>query len=112
MARARTAGYQDVKHDLGRALRSLRHDCPPMETARLLLSYDGPGQRLVGLRHDGERVVYFQASSRDAIAVQLESDGLDERGGLPIANLSERVSLERWVEKMRYFWGWRHPEYR
>lgn len=112
MPRATTADYQAVRHELGRRLRALRDDCRPMETARVLLSYDGPGQRLVGLRHDGERAVYFQAATREAIAVYVDVDGLDRRGGRPIATLSARGSVGGWAERMRYYWAWRHPRYR
>lgn len=112
MARATVPDYRAVQNNLGRHLRSLRADCPPMETARLLLAHDGPGQRLVGLRHDGGRVVYFQASTRDAIAAAFDDDGIDPRGGRPIGNLAERVSVESWVGKMGPYWGWRHPRYR
>ena len=83
-----------------------------METARLLLSYDGPGQPIVGLRHDGSRAVYFDAGGRRAIAVGFDADGLDPRGGRPIATLSTAGSVEGWTEQMRYFWAWRHPRFR
>ena len=106
------ADYQEVQHDLARTLRSLRDDCPPHETARLLLSYDGTGLDLVGIRHDGERAIYFDESSQDAIAVFFGPEGLDDRGGRAIAHLGRRVSLELWTEKMRYYWGWRHPRVR
>lgn len=112
MAKAQIVNYQSVQHDLGQALRSLRSDCPPMETARELLSYDQDEQPLVGIRYDGERVVYFQESNRQAIAVRLAADGLSKDGGLLIAKLSHEMGLEAWVEKMQHYWGWRRPKYR
>lgn len=112
MAEASVPDYRAVRNDLGRHLRSLRADCPPMETARLLVARDGPGQSLVGVRHDGDRVVYFQASSRDAIAATFDGDGLDPRGGRPIGNLAEQVGVGLWVDKMGPYWGWIHPRYR
>ena len=92
MSRARTPDYQAVRQALGRNLRALREDCPPMETARLLLSYDGPGQALVGLRHDGARAVYVQARGRDAVAVAF--DGFRPQAHLdvrPVADLAHQV---------------------
>lgn len=112
MASATSTDYQAVQRDLGRGLRTLREDCPPLETARVLLSYDGNGQRLVGVRRDGERAVYFQESSREGVSVGFDGDGLNGSGGRPIANLSPSTSIGLWVEKTRYHWGWRHPRYR
>lgn len=83
-----------------------------METARLLLSVDRPGQRLVGVRYDGERAAYFDARGRRVIAVFFGADGLDPRGGRPIATLAARDELDDWVERTRYYWAWRHPRYR
>lgn len=82
-----------------------------METARLLLARDGPGQRLVGIRHDGERAVYFDATGGSAVAATFDADGLDDRGGVRIARLRSTVEVERWVGKLRYYWGWRHPRF-
>ena len=83
-----------------------------METARRLLTYDGPGQPIVGVRHDGERAVYFDERGRRALAVWFDADGLDPRGGRPIASLSATGSVDGWVERMRAYWAWRHPRYR
>lgn len=112
MATNTAPDFQAVKDDLGRTLRRLRRDCPPMETARLLLSYDGPGQLLVGARYDGERAVYYDEGSRQAVGVFFDSDGLDPREGLPIASIAEGGSVTGWADRMRYFWGWRHPRFR
>lgn len=112
MSRATTPDFQAVRQALGRHLRTRRDDCPPMETARVLLSYDGPGQRLVGLRHDGERAVYVQARTREAIAVGFDAEGLDGRGGLPIAALREGTTVGGWVAKQPCYWAWVHPRYR
>jgi len=83
-----------------------------METARLLLSADGPGQRLVGVRYDGERAAYLDERGRRVIAVFFGADGLDRRGGRPIATLSVGGTVEAWAERMRYYWAWRHPRFR
>lgn len=83
-----------------------------METARLLLSVDRPGQRLVGVRYDGERAAYFDARGAQVVAAFFGADGLDPRGGRPIATLGARGELDGWVERMRYYWAWRHPRYR
>ena len=112
MARTETTDYRAVIDDLGRALRRLRADCPPVETARLLLSCDGPGQPLVGVRHDGARAVYFDERGRRAIAADFGADGLDRRRGRPIASLAAGTPVDGWVERMEYYWGWRHPRYR
>jgi hypothetical protein len=112
MATATEPEFQAVKADLARALRRLRHDCPPTETARLLLSYDGPGQPLVGLRYDGERAVYYDERGRQAIATTFDPDGLDPWGGRPIVSLATGGSVAAWVGRMRYYWGWRHPRFR
>lgn len=107
-----TADYQAVRRGLGRALRRLRDDCPPMETARLLLSYDGPGQPLVGVRYDGGLAVYFDEAGRRAIGVAFDADGPAARRGRPVATLDAGGSVAAWVERARYYWGWRHPRYR
>lgn len=112
MASTARTDFQALVEELGRTLRRLRQDCPPMETARLLLSADGPGQRLVGVRYDGERAAYFDEGGRRAIAVFFGADGLDPRGGRPIATLSADGALEEWAERTRYYWGWRHPRFR
>ena len=112
MATIANSDYRAVLDDLGRALRRRRRDCPPTETARLLLSCDGPGQPLLGLRRDGERAVYFDARGRRAVAVGFDADGLDPRGGRPIATLATAGAIDGWVERMRYYWAWRHPRYR
>lgn len=112
MALTASPDHRAVVGDLGRTLRRLRQDCPPVETARVLLSYDGPGQPLVGLRHDGERAAYFDERGRRVIAVGFDADGPDPRGGRPIASLSTAGGVEGWIERMRYYWGWRHPRYR
>lgn len=111
---ASTADYdfQAVRSGLGRALRRHRQDCPPTETARLLLTADGPGQRLVGLRYDGERAAYFDERGRQVLAVFFDADGLDPRGGRPIATLPGGRSVGRWAARMRYYWAWRHPRFR
>lgn len=111
-AQVQTEDYQDVQHHLARSLRALREDCPPYEVARQLLSYDGNGLELVGIRHDGKRAVYYQESNRDAIAVLFGPEGLDDRGGRAIAYLGRHASLKLWAQKMRYYWGWRHPRVR
>lgn len=104
--------FQALVGELGRTLRRLRRACPPMETARLLLSVDRPGQRLVGVRYDGGRAAYFDERGRQVIAVYFDADGLDPRGGRPIATLGEPGDLDGWIDRMRYYWGWRHPRYR
>ena len=83
-----------------------------METARLLLSADGPGQRLVGIRYDGGRAAYYDERGGRVLAVFFGADGLDPRGGRPIATESGRVAVEAWAERMRYYWAWRHPRFR
>ena len=112
MATFARADYRAAMDDFGRAIRGFRQDCPPMETARVLLSYDGPGQPLVGLRYDGERAVYFDEGGRQAVAVTFDADGLDPRGGRPIASLAAAGAVEGWIDRMRYYWGWRHSRYR
>jgi len=112
MASAATPNFQAVKAELGRTIRRFRQDCPPMETARQLLSYDGPGQRLIGIRYDGGRAVYFDEGGRRAIAISFDAAGPASRGGLPIATLETEGALGAWVEKTRYYWGWRNPRYR
>ena len=83
-----------------------------METARLLLSADGPGQRLVGVRYDGERAAYFDSRGRRVLAVFFDAEGLDPRGGRPIATLQAQGAVAAWAERMRYYWAWRHPRFR
>lgn len=112
MATASTPDFQVVKADLGRAIRRLRLEGQPMETARLLLSYDGPGQPLVGIRYDGERAVYYDERRGLAVGVVFDSDGLDPRAGRPVASLPDGGSVAGWVERTRYYWGWRHPRFR
>ena len=112
MATTARHDFQAVRDELGRALRRLRHDCPPMETARVLLSYGGPGQPLVGVSYDGDRAVYFDEGGRQAIAVVFDGSGLEAREGRPIATLRPGGSVAAWVGRMRYYWGWRHPRYR
>jgi len=83
-----------------------------METARLLLSYDGPSQPLVGVSYDGERAVFFDEGHRQAIAVRFDAAGPRASEGRPIATLGSRGAVTAWVGRMRYYWGWRHPRYR
>lgn len=111
---ATTAGtdFQAVRDELGRTLRRLRQDCPPMETARVLISYDGPGQPLVGVSYDGDRAVYFDEGSRQAVVVAFDATGLRAGEGRPVAALEPGGSVAAWVRRMRYYWGWRHPRYR
>ena len=112
MATTTSQDPEAIRSELGRALRRHRRYCPPMETARLLLSADGPGQRLVGLRYDGGRAAYFDERGGRVIAAFFGADGLDPRGGRPIATLQARGSVGDWADRMRYYWAWRHPRFR
>lgn len=78
----------------------------------MLLSYDGPGQPLVGVSYDGDRAVYFDEGGRQAIAVAFDATGLEAEEGRPVATLDHGGSVAAWVRRMRYYWGWTHPRYR
>ena len=112
MARAAYQPVERVRNDLARAIRQLRPECVPHETARRLLEYDQPGHTaLVGIDEDGEHAVLYHEGDRYAIAVGFDGDGLDA-GGPEIASLRDGPGLEAWVEKRRPYWGWIHPRYR
>lgn len=101
-----------VRDDLARAIRSLRSDCVPHETARRLLEYDRPRHTtLVGIDHEGEKAVLYHEANRCAVAVPFGPCGLAD-GGAEIADFRSRPGIETWVRKMHHYWGWVRPRYR
>jgi hypothetical protein len=112
MAQAASQPIEQVRSDLARALRSLRSDCAPHETARQLLEYDHPGHTvLIGLDFEGSKAVLYHEVDRYAISIRFGPDGLAE-GGTEIASFRDGTGLRTWIKKMRLYWGWLHPRYR
>lgn len=113
MATTDTIAYDRLRSSLATEIRRRRPECIPGETARVLLSYDGPTNALVGLTADGERVVFHDRSSDRAIACRYDSDGLIRGSGVRIAACGGRRAFDRWIGKMgQAYWGWLHPRYR
>lgn len=113
MATAAEHPYEDTLDGLAIAIRRLRSDCPPRETARRILTYDCPGHtHLVGIDDAGQRVVFYHCEDRYAIAVAIDVGGLSD-GGPCVARFERRdMGVKRWVGKLRSYWGWVHPRYR
>lgn len=113
MATTSATPYEDLRAGLARALRARRPACPPGETARLLLSYDGPTTALVGLSYDGERAVFHDRTAHRAIACRFDGSGLVDGAGVEIAAARDRAGFRRWIGKMGpAYWGWLNPRYR
>lgn len=113
MATSTTASYERVRSGLTGAIRSTRQDCPPGETARLLLSFDTATTALIGMSFDGGRVVFHDRTSDQAIACRFDTDGPIRGSGVRIAKLSDGSTISRWVRKMGpAYWVWLHPRYR
>lgn len=94
MSKAANESVSRVRNDLARAVRSLRSDCVPHETARRLLQYDRPGHTtIVGLDHEGGKAVLFHAADRYVVAVPFGQDGLAD-GGAEIADLRSGPGIE------------------
>lgn len=110
---APTAGRNQAVFDgLARAIRTLRRDCPPGETARELLSYDRPGHTaLVGIRAGRRRALLHHERDRYAIWVEIGPGGLDAYG-LEAADFSDGPRFDRWLEARRSELEWLHPRYR
>ena len=100
MATSKTASYERVHSDLAEAIRSERRDCPPGETARVLLSFDTTTTALVGVSFDGERVVFHDRTSDHAIACRFTADGPVRRSGVRIAKPADGATISRWIRKM------------
>lgn len=104
--------YGSTLDDLAGAIRSLRPDCPPRETARRLLAYDVPGHtHLVGLDQPGRRAVLVHCGGGYCVAVRFGDHGLDD-GGPRIADVDAAAAVDRWVRSFDGYWGWLHPRYR
>lgn len=112
MATAADPPYLAVKATLARAVRTLRSDCLPAETARQLLAYDAAGEvYLVGIDHAGTKAVYHARRQNEVIFVRFDSSGLAD-GGAVMGPFEGRSGFEAWIEKMDAYWGWLHPRYR
>lgn len=103
--------YTRVNRELREALRP--SGCSqPHETARMLLSYDTENNRLAGLCHWVDAVVYYFEAKNTAVKIAFDASGLDERGGLPLIHVDSPREFRRWVGKMApYYWDWVHPRY-
>lgn len=113
MATSTADSYERILFDLAGAIRSDRRDCPPGETARMLLSFETATSALVGLSSDGERVIFLDRTSDHAIACRFDTEGPVRGSGVRIAKLTEGSSVTRWVGKMGpAYWDWLHPRYR
>jgi len=104
-------GYESVRDELSLAIRRLRGDVPPGELARQLLGYDVPGHtHLVGLDRWGEKAVLYHCGDRYVVFVRYDDAGL-AAGGARMDFLGP-TGVDDWVERLRAYWGWRHPRYR
>lgn len=113
MATTASCSYDRLHSALASAIRRRRPECIPGETARVILSYDGPTNALVGVTADGERVIFHDRSTDRAIACRYDGDGLIRGSGAQIAACTDRRGFTRWVGKMgSAYWGWLHPRYR
>lgn len=113
MATTTAVPYDELRSSLASAIRARRAACPPGETARVLLSFDGDTTALIGLSFDGDRAVFHDLTTQEAIACRFDGSGLVDGTGVRIAAATDRAGVRRWVGKMgASYWGWLHPRYR
>jgi len=113
MATTASCSYDRLHSALASAIRRRRPECMPGETARILLSYDGATNALVGVTATGDRAIFHDRSADRAIACRYDDDGLIRGSGIRIAACTDRGGFTRWIDKMGpSYWGWLHPRYR
>lgn len=113
MATSTTEPYQTLRSDLAGTVRSTRSDCPPGETARVLLASDTATTDIVGISYDGARVVFHDRTTDQVVACRYDAEGLIGGSGVRLAHLDDGSSIARWVRAMgQTYWSWLHPRYR
>lgn len=106
-----TDDYKSTRQELSRAIRRCREDCPPGETARLILSYDHPDVvHVVGLP-DASRAVLYHCENRRAAAFEFGPEGLNDMG-IEVQDFGPGWDIEKWISRTYPDWTWLHPRYR
>lgn len=111
MATTASQSFTELKRGLAGAIRARRADCVPGEAARHLLAYDRADHRLVGIDYEARKVVYYHDPDSQAYVCPFSDSGLECGRGGPLALLTPPVTLESWIQKIEYFWGWVHPRF-
>lgn len=112
MASAVGSEYEAAKRGLARAIRVHREDCPPLETARVLLSYDAVPNRLVGVTDGVTRAVFIDQAGSCVIGAGFDSTGPVHKRGVVIADFESRAAQRDWLGgRPDGYWEWVHPRY-
>lgn len=112
MAQAALPEYETILNELARTIRKHRHDCPPHETARILLEYDQPGSTtLVGVMHRGQSAALRHEGKRYTVRFDIHPDGLADTGHV-VQDDGWSHSIFEHIESNPPVWTWVHPRYR